>query len=81
MLYSPFAKKIPLNPPFSKGEFSPWDSNPSLEKRGRGDFRTSPSGLFTSGIEVVRSFRNLKPVLSGVEASKTCTELSRSIQN
>jgi hypothetical protein len=23
---------------FSKGEFSLWDSNPSLEKRGRGDF-------------------------------------------
>jgi hypothetical protein len=27
-------------PPFSKGEFSPWDCNPSLEKRGRGDFWT-----------------------------------------
>jgi len=25
---------------FSKGEFYPWDFNPSLEKRGRGDFRT-----------------------------------------
>jgi hypothetical protein len=25
-------------PPFSKGEVSLQDSNPSLEKRGRGDF-------------------------------------------
>ena len=32
--------KSPFVPPFSKGEFSPWDVNPSLEKRGRGDFRT-----------------------------------------
>jgi hypothetical protein len=24
--------------PFSEGEFSPWTSHPSLEKRGRGDF-------------------------------------------
>jgi hypothetical protein len=30
--------KSPCYPPFSKGEFSPWDSHPSLEKRGRGDF-------------------------------------------
>jgi multicomponent Na+:H+ antiporter subunit C len=27
----------PLSP-FMKGGISPWDSNPSLEKRGRGDF-------------------------------------------
>jgi hypothetical protein len=30
--------KSPFFPPFSKGEFSPWASHPSLEKRGRGDF-------------------------------------------
>jgi hypothetical protein len=31
--------KSPLFPLFQRGEFSPWDSNPSLEKRGRGDFQ------------------------------------------
>jgi hypothetical protein len=36
----PSRTQIPFLSPFSKGEFSPWDSNPSLEKRGRGDFRT-----------------------------------------
>jgi hypothetical protein len=30
--------QIPLDPPFSKGEFSSSASNPSLQKRGRGDF-------------------------------------------
>jgi hypothetical protein len=30
--------KIPLDPPFSKGEFPEYCFNPSLEKRGRGDF-------------------------------------------
>jgi hypothetical protein len=30
--------KSPYCPPFSKGEFSPQNFNPCLEKRGRGDF-------------------------------------------
>jgi hypothetical protein len=32
------AAENPPRSPFSKGEFSFVDSNPSLEKRGRGDF-------------------------------------------
>jgi hypothetical protein len=37
--------QIPLCPPFSKGEFFPGPSNPSLEKRGRGDFSRNLSGI------------------------------------
>jgi hypothetical protein len=43
----------PSCPPFLKGEFSPWDFNPSLEKhalsrvegRGRGDFGRNAAGI------------------------------------
>ena len=38
--------QIPLCPPFLKGEFSPRDSNPSLEKRGRGDFWPERAGNY-----------------------------------
>jgi hypothetical protein len=37
--------QIPLNPPFSKGEFLPQDLNPSLEKRGREDFWRNGGGV------------------------------------
>ncbi|GEM_PF-2533719 len=30
--------KSPFCPPFSKGEFSPWDSNPLFGKEGKGRF-------------------------------------------
>jgi hypothetical protein len=47
MVAAELETQIPLNPPFPKGEFSPWDSNPSLEKhalslvegRGREDIQ------------------------------------------
>jgi hypothetical protein len=42
-LYSPFAKKIPLNPPFSKGEFNPREPFSPFEKEGPGEIWTSVS--------------------------------------
>jgi hypothetical protein len=39
------ALKSPSVPPFSKGEISLQDSNPSLEKRGRGDFWAEQAGI------------------------------------
>jgi hypothetical protein len=63
--------KSPFCPPFSKGEFSPWASHPSLEKhalsrvegRGRGDFwvglfRVSYEKLFTTEAQSSQSSEN-----------------------
>jgi hypothetical protein len=36
-LYSPFARKIPLNPPFSKGEINHDNYFPLFEKEGPGE--------------------------------------------
>jgi hypothetical protein len=36
------------NTPFSKGEFSVQDFNPSLEKRGRGDFWRDSDGNYVA---------------------------------
>jgi hypothetical protein len=40
--------KSPSIPLFSKGEVSLQDSNPSLEKRGRGDFWTEREGNYAA---------------------------------
>ena len=51
MLYSPFAKKISLNPPFKKGEFTQRGAFPLFEKEGQGEilykceFISSSAGL------------------------------------
>jgi hypothetical protein len=48
------AAEVELNPPvspFSKGDSLPWAPDPSLEKRGRGDFGRNIAGVMqrTSG--------------------------------
>jgi hypothetical protein len=49
------AAEVELNPPvspFSKGDSLPWAPNPSLEKRGRGDFWTEYSGGYAANFWV-----------------------------
>jgi hypothetical protein len=40
MTAAEFELKSPFSPPFSKGDLSLRNSNPSLEKRGKGRFLT-----------------------------------------
>jgi hypothetical protein len=52
-LYSPFAKKIPLNPPFSKGEFAQRGAFPLFEKEGQGEILDKCEARFASACSPV----------------------------
>jgi hypothetical protein len=40
--------KSPCGALSSKGEISPWNSHPSLAKRGRGDFERNDAGIIAN---------------------------------